>query len=112
MQNSSYFTATGPVVTGFAAVFWDFKSRNQDLATEKTGLVFNRLEKAMTTLEHVETQVQQLSASDFVKFREWFQEYAWQKWDRQIEHDSKSGKLKSLADKALADHAAGRTKPL
>ena len=66
----------------------------------------------MTTLEYVEAQVQQLSPSDFAKFREWFQEYTWQKWDRQIEQDSKSGKLKALAEKALADHVAGRTKPL
>jgi len=28
MQNSIYFTATGTVVTGFAAVFWDLKSWN------------------------------------------------------------------------------------
>lgn len=66
----------------------------------------------MTTLEHIEAQVQQLSPADFAKFREWFQEYAWRQWDRQIEQDSKSGKLKALAEKALADHAAGRTKPL
>jgi len=66
----------------------------------------------MTALEHLETQVQQLSPSDFAKFRKWFQEYAWQEWDRKIEQDSKSGKLKALAEKALADHAAGRTKPL
>ena len=42
----------------------------------------------------------------------WFQEYAWQEWDRRIEQDAKSGKLKALAEKALADHTAGRTKPL
>lgn len=66
----------------------------------------------MITLEYVETQVQQLSPSDFAKFREWFHEYEWQKWDHQIEQDSKSGKLKALAEKALADHAAGRTKTL
>jgi len=66
----------------------------------------------MADLTYVEHQVQQLSPSDFVKFREWFREYEWQAWDHQIEHDSKSGKLKALAEKALADHAAGRTKPL
>ena len=66
----------------------------------------------MTALEQVEIQVQQLSPSDFAKFRAWFQEYAWQEWDRKIEQDSKFGKLKALAEKALADHAAGRTKPL
>lgn len=66
----------------------------------------------MTNLEQVEAQVQQLNAVDFAKFREWFHEYEWQAWDRQIERDAKSGKLKALAEKALADHAAGRTKPV
>jgi len=66
----------------------------------------------MADLAYVEHQVQQLSPSDITKFRGWLREYEWQAWDRQIEHDSKSGKLKALAEKALVDHAAGRTKPL
>jgi hypothetical protein len=70
----------------------------------------NSLVKETANLEQIETQIQQLNPSDFVKFREWFHEYEWQKWDRQIEHDSKSGKLKALAQKALTDHALGRTK--
>ena len=63
----------------------------------------------MVTVEQLEQQIQQLSPHDFEKFREWFHEYEWQAWDRQIEKDSKGGKLRVLADKALADHAAGRT---
>ena len=61
----------------------------------------------MTNVEYVETKIKQLSPSDFVKFREWFHEYEWQKWDRQIEKDSKSGQLKTLAEKALTDYAVG-----
>ena len=63
----------------------------------------------MTTIEHIEQQVQQLSPPDFAKFREWFHEYEWQAWDRQLEKDAKAGKLNALTNKALADHAAGRT---
>lgn len=63
----------------------------------------------MTTIEHLEMQVRQLAPPDFAKFSEWFHEYEWQAWDRQIEKDSKAGKLKELAAFALADHAAGRT---
>ncbi|MDB5969349.1 MAG: hypothetical protein JWQ90_1799 [Hydrocarboniphaga sp.] len=63
----------------------------------------------MSPIEHLEQQVQQLAPHDFAKFREWFHEYEWQAWDRQIEKDSKAGKLKELADKARADHEAGRT---
>lgn len=63
----------------------------------------------MTTIERLEHEVRQLPAADFAKFREWFHGYEWQAWDRQIEKDAKSGKLKDLAAKALADHAAGRS---
>ena len=63
----------------------------------------------MSEVEQIERQVQQLSAPEFAKFRDWFHEYEWQAWDRQLETDVKAGKLKALASKALADHAAGRT---
>ena len=66
----------------------------------------------MTAFEQVATQVQQLNPEDLVKFREWFTEYSWQQWDAQIEQDSQSGKLKALAQKALADHATGNTEQL
>jgi hypothetical protein len=66
----------------------------------------------MTELEQIEDRVRKLSAKEFEEFRTWFREQEWEEWDRQIEQDSKSGKLKALAEKALADHAAGRTIPV
>lgn len=32
-------------------------------------------------------------------------------WDRQLERDVEAGKLDALADEALREHAAGKTKP-
>lgn len=66
----------------------------------------------MTELEQIEDRVLKLSATDFEEFRKWFREQEWNEWDRQIEQDSESGKLKTLAEKVLADHAAGRTTPI
>jgi hypothetical protein len=66
----------------------------------------------MTEVEQIEDRVRKLSPSEFAEFRTWFREQEWEEWDRQIEQDSKSGKLKALAEKALADHAAGRTTPI
>ncbi|MBK1640910.1 hypothetical protein CKO12_03255 [Chromatium okenii] len=66
----------------------------------------------MTKLEQIEHQVKQLNPADFAEIKECFLEYEWQEWDQKIEQDAKSGKLKALAEKALADHAAGRTNPL
>ena len=49
---------------------------------------------------------------DLAKLRDWFEEFASQLWDAQIERDAKAGKLDRLAAEALAEHKAGRTKPL
>jgi hypothetical protein len=53
-----------------------------------------------------------LSPEELSQFREWFLEFDWAVWDRQLERDVRAGKLDALADKALRDHAAGKTKPL
>jgi hypothetical protein len=39
-------------------------------------------------------------------------EYDWAAWDRQLERDARAGRLDDLAEKALRDHAAGKSKPL
>jgi len=56
--------------------------------------------------------VQALSPEELAKFREWFLEFDWAAWDRQLEGDIRAGKLDKLAQKALGDHAASKTKPL
>ena len=45
-------------------------------------------------------------------FREWFAKFDSDVWDRQFEADVQAGKLDRLAERALGDHAAGRTTKL
>ena len=66
----------------------------------------------MGNVEKIERDVQALSPEELARFRAWFLEYDWAAWDRQLEKDVEAGKLDQLADKALRDHAAGKTKPL
>ena len=66
----------------------------------------------MSRVEQVEGQVESLSADELKAFREWFARYDADIWDQQIESDAKNGKLLSLADSALRDHAAGRSTEL
>ncbi len=66
----------------------------------------------MSRVEQLEQQVQELDPPEFTQFRDWFLEYEWDAWDRQVERDARAGKLDALARKALEDHAAGRTTPL
>ncbi len=66
----------------------------------------------MGKIENLEKQIQELSDEELARLRQWFADYDAAKWDLQIEADAKAGKLDRLAEKALRDHAEGRTKPL
>ena len=66
----------------------------------------------MTRVEQLEQDIMALSRSELAALRDWFQSYFADEWDRQIEADAEAGKLDDLARKALAEHKAGRTKPL
>lgn len=70
-----------------------------------------RREPMMTKLEN-EQSVAELSEAELKRFAAWFADFQWERWDRQLERDVEAGKLDALADKALADHRAGRTRPL
>jgi hypothetical protein len=66
----------------------------------------------MTTVEALEQQIQKLDPKELAELRDWFFEYEWEAWDRQLERDVKAGKLDKLTKRVLADHAAGKSKPL
>lgn len=62
----------------------------------------------MSDLEEIEQRIRKLTPDELAKFRDWFTEFDHLLWDRQIEADSKAGKLDSLVAEALADYKAGR----
>ncbi len=66
----------------------------------------------MTKVEKLEREVRNLSAKQLTSFREWFAAFDAAKWDRQIEDDVQAGKLDRLADEALSEHHAGRSRKL
>lgn len=66
----------------------------------------------MSDVEQIERQIQSLDDEAFARLRQWFLEYAHARWDRQIEADAAAGRLDSLVDEALAEHRAGKTRPL
>ena len=63
----------------------------------------------MGKIEKIEQQIQALSAEELARFRAWFLEYDWASWNRQLENDVAAGKLDALAEKALRDHATGKS---
>lgn len=63
----------------------------------------------MSNLGTIEEKIRALSPEELAEFRRWFAEFDAASWDRQLELDVKAGKLDTLADKALRDHAAGKS---
>jgi len=66
----------------------------------------------MTEIEKLEKRIESLSPEELAKFRTWFIEFDARLWDRQIEADSKDGKLDRIVNSALADYKSGRSKEI
>jgi len=65
----------------------------------------------MATLQEIESQVAALSDQDFAAFREWFNAFQAEAWDKQLEADIDAGKLDALAGEALREFQAGKIRP-
>jgi hypothetical protein len=66
----------------------------------------------MTKLEKIETAIAALAEKELQAFRRWFAKFDAARWDKQIERDSKSGKLDKLLRKAKAEHRKGKSTPV
>ena len=59
----------------------------------------------MSTVQEIESAIEKLTDEQVEELRAWL-------FDRDITRDAASGMLDSLADEAIRDARAGRTKPL
>ena len=66
----------------------------------------------MSTIEEIEAAIRKLPSEDQYRLAQRIQDVLWEAWDRQIEEDSKTGRLDHILTEVEADIAAGRTKPL
>jgi hypothetical protein len=66
----------------------------------------------MSILEDIEKAVAELPPDQLAQFRAWFEEFEAARFDERVERDAKAGKLDQLADQAIADFRAGRTREL
>ena len=60
------------------------------------------------SVEELESAVARLAPDELARFSEWFQEFAADQWDRQIEADIRAGRLDAAGQRADADFKAGR----
>jgi len=66
----------------------------------------------MSTVEAITSAIAQLPPEQVAQIRAWLAEYDERQWDEQIAQDERAGRLDALAERALAEHRAGRTRPL
>lgn len=66
----------------------------------------------MPKVDEIKAAIEALQEEDYVQLRKWFSEKDWQKWDKQIETDSETGKLDFLVREAFDEKARGKLKGL
>ena len=67
------------------------------------------------SLEELKAAALDLPPQQRAELASWLEAHCQQEgdaWDRQIEADAKAGKLDWLAEEAIAEHEAGRSRPL
>ena len=64
------------------------------------------------SVQELETAVAHLPREEFARFQAWFEEFAADAWDAQIEAAARAGRLDHLVSQADADFEAGRCTPL
>jgi hypothetical protein len=64
----------------------------------------------MSTLEQIETAILALPTADVRRLSVWLSELDQQRWDEELEKDIANGRLEKLAEEAIAEYQAGKTR--
>ena len=78
--------------------------------SSKAGLavtVAQRRFTTMSTVQEIETAIQQLPERDVVALTQWLDDYAERQWDKRLAADAAQGNLATLADEARAARQNG-----
>jgi hypothetical protein len=66
----------------------------------------------MDRVEKIQRAVQEFSPEELAAFRRWFAAFDAEAWDPQFAADVEAEELDALAERALHDHAAGKSTKL
>jgi len=66
----------------------------------------------MAKVDELKTEIERLPQEEFAELVRWLSEKGWERWDKEIEADSESGKLDFLMREALEEKAKGTLKDL
>lgn len=66
----------------------------------------------MPTVEELQIAVDSLTQDEYGRFRRWFFDRDWEKWDREIEEDVKAGRLNFLVQEAADEKKRNKLRDL
>ena len=66
----------------------------------------------MTTFAEIQKAILDLPKSEYQQLKRWLDELEWEEWDREIEADSRDGKLDFLVAEATEAKANGSLRDL
>jgi len=66
----------------------------------------------LETVEEIENAIVHLPQNQLLKFRTWYENFSADNWDKQIENDIANGSLDAIANAAIAEHIAGKSKKI
>lgn len=68
--------------------------------------------KDMAKVDELKMEIEKLSSADFSELARWLSEKDWERWDKEIEADSTTGRLDFLVREAFEAKAKGTLKDL
>jgi len=66
----------------------------------------------MSRVEALKAQIESLPSDEFAEIFRWLSEKEWERWDKEIEADSQTGKLDFLVSEGREEKAKGTLKDL
>jgi len=72
----------------------------------------NRESLMESIVEEIENAITRLPQDQLTRFRAWYEKFDSDVWDEQIQEDASSGRLDALAEVAIAEHQAGKSRVL
>lgn len=64
----------------------------------------------MSRIDEIKAKIESLPSDEFAEIFRWLSEKDWEKWDKEIEADSKAGRLDFLVREARKEKAKGNLK--
>jgi hypothetical protein len=66
----------------------------------------------MSKIDDLKAEIEKLPEQEFAEIFRWLSEKDWERWDKEIEADSRNGSLDFLVDEAREEKAKGTLKDL